>query len=149
FLAAPTLPTRRARRWWIALAASFCLINLYAAEARAYALLACAGLAIFLLGVVAAPTAGRLAALFAAPAAALWLPPLPLFAIVAALALAVARRRWSAAIALFASFAAFVPWLPVLRAQPPEAMAWTREGPAAALPGFVSALGGVGRIPAP
>jgi len=149
FLAVPTLPPGRARRWWIALAASSCLVNLYAAEARAYALLALAGLAIFLLGVIAAPTPGRLAALFAAAAAALWLHYLALFAIVAALALAVARRRWSAALALAASFAAFVPWLPVLRVQPPEAMAWTREGPSAALPGFVSALGGVGRIPAP
>jgi len=37
----------------------------------------------------------------------------------------------------------------VLRGQPPEAMAWMRETPGAALSGFVSALGGVGRIPAP
>ena len=39
FAAARTLP-RGARGWWIALLACFALVNLYAAEARAYSLLA-------------------------------------------------------------------------------------------------------------
>ncbi len=44
---------------------------------------------------------------------------------------------------------AFAPWIPVLLAQPPSAMAWLLDPPARALPGFLSALGGVGRIPSP
>jgi hypothetical protein len=149
FFAATTLPRGSSRRWWIALAASFALVNLYAAEARAYSLLALAGLAIFLLAVVATPSPARLAALFATAAAALWLHYLALFTVGAALLLTLARRRWGPALALAAALSASAPWIPVLRGQPPEAMAWMRETPGAALSGFVSALGGVGRIPAP
>lgn len=148
-LAARTLPPGSARRWWIALCSGFALVNLYAAEARAYALLALAGLAVFLLGALAPQTPGRLAALFAAAAAALWIHYLALFAVASALALALRRRRARAALVLVAALAAFAPWLPILRGQPREAMAWMREAPSATLPGFVSALGGVGRIPAP
>ena len=149
FFAAPTLPPGRSRRWWIALCAGFALVNLYAAEARAYGLLALAGLAIFLLGVVQPPSPARLASLFATAAAALWLHYLALFVVGAALLLAVGRRRWTAAGALAAALAAFVPWVSVLRSQPAEAMTWTRETLTTAAGGFVSALGGVGRVPAP
>jgi hypothetical protein len=74
---------------------------------------------------------------------------LALFAVAAGLALALFAGRARAALALLAALLAFAPWIPVLRSQPPEAMAWLREAPSRALPGFLSALGGVGRIPAP
>jgi hypothetical protein len=44
---------------------------------------------------------------------------------------------------------AFLPWVPTLFVQPPAALAWMRETPAGSLTGFLSALGGVGRTPAP
>ncbi len=41
----------------------------------------------------------------------------------------------------------FAPWIPVLAAQPAGAVAWMREPPGAAAIGFLSAMGGVGRHP--
>ena len=149
FAAARTLPKGAARAWWIALVACFALGNLYAAEARAYALLSLLGLGIFLLGALAPETAGRLAGLWALAAAALWLHYLALFVVAAAVCLAIGLRRFRAALALVAAFVAFGPWIPILLAQPADAMAWLRESPAAAVPGFLYALGGAGRIPAP
>lgn len=149
FAAAPTLPRGRARAWWIALVACFALGNLYAAEARAYALLALASLGIFLLGLVGPETRGRLFCLWAMAAAALWTHYLALFAVGAALVLALGVKRVRSALALAAALAAFGPWIPILLTQPPDAMAWLREAAGAALPGFLSALGGVGRIPSP
>ena len=43
----------------------------------------------------------------------------------------------------------FIPWLPVLRGQPPEATGWMRESVSGSVAGFLSALGGVGRVPGP
>lgn len=149
FAAARALPRGAARQWWIALCASFALVNLYAAEARAYAPLSLLCLGIFLLAVVVPPTAARLAWLFALAAAALWVHYLALFAVGAALCLALGLSRRRAALALTAALAVFAPWAPILFAQPRDAMAWLRDAPAAALPGFLSALGGVGRVPAP
>jgi len=144
-----TLPPGPARRWWIVLCSSYALVNLYAAEARAYALLGLASLAVFLLaGVLPESPRARWGLLFAA-ITALWLHYLAFFTVASALAVALAGRRFRSALVLLAALAAFVPWLPVLRTQPPEAMAWMRETPGAAASGFVSALGGVGRIPAP
>ncbi len=149
FTAARTLPPGPARSWWIALCAGDALVNLYAAEARAYAPLALAILAVFLLSTRGGESPRRLAALFLAAAAALWLHYLALLAAAAALALAVSQRRFRSALAIAAAFAAFAPWGPILARQPAGAMAWLREPPARALPGFLSALGGVGRIPSP
>lgn len=149
FAAARTLPRGPARGWWIVLCAGFALGNLYAAEARAYALLSLLCLGIFLLGVIGVETRARLAGLFALAAAALWLHYLALFAVGAALCLALAFGRPKAALALTAALAAFAPWAPILFAQPRDAMAWSHDPAAHALPGFFSALGGVGRIPAP
>ncbi len=149
FAAARTLPPGAARSWWIALCAGDALVNLYAAEARAYALLALAILAVFLLATRGGESPPRLAGLFLAAAAALWLHYLALLAVAAALALALSERRLRSALAIAAAFAAFAPWGPILARQPAEAMAWLREPPARALPGFLSALGGVGRIPSP
>lgn len=149
FAAARTLPPGAARSWWIALCAGDALVNLYAAEARAYALLALAILAVFLLSSRGDESPGRLVALFVAAAAALWLHYLALLAVAAALALALSQRRHRSALAIAAAFVAFAPWGPILARQPADAMAWLREPPARALPGFLSALGGVGRIPSP
>ncbi len=149
FFAARTLPPGPSRTWWIALCAGFALGNLYAAEARAYALLSLSALGIFLLGTVGRESAGRLACLWAFAAAALWLHYLALFVVAGALLLALSLGRPRAALALAAALAAFAPWIPVLLAQPPEAMAWMREPPGVVAPGLLSALGGVGRIPAP
>lgn len=149
FAAARTLPGGGARAWWIALVSCFALGNLYAAEARAYAVLALLSLAIFLSTALAPERPGRLAALWALAAAALWTHYLALFVVAAAICLALGLGRVRAALALVASLAAFGPWIPILLAQPPGAMAWLREPPGAALPGFLSALGGAGRIPAP
>jgi hypothetical protein len=149
FAAARTLPRGPARAWWVGLCACFALGNLYAAEARAYAPLSVLGLGIFLCGVVAPETAGLLAGLFVLAAAALWMHYLAIFVVVAALGLAASRRRWRACLALAAALLAFAPWVPVLLAQPAGAMAWLRDSPSLALTGFLSALGGAGRIPAP
>jgi hypothetical protein len=149
FAAARTLPRGAARAWWIALVACFALGNLYAAEARAYAVLALLGLGIFLRAALGPESAGRLFGLWALGAAALWTHYLALFVVAAAICLALGLGRVRAAVALAASAAAFGPWVPILLAQPPGAMAWLREPPAAAVPGFLSALGGAGRIPAP
>jgi hypothetical protein len=149
FAAARTLPRGPARAWWIALASCFALVNLYAAEARAYELLALLCLALFLLGLRGVETRGRLLGLGAIAAAALWTHYLALIAVAAALILAGAQKRWRSAAALAAGLACFAPWLPILLAQPPAAMAWSQDPPGRALPGFLSALGGVGRIPAP
>jgi hypothetical protein len=149
FFAARSLPRGPARGWWIALCACFALGNLYAAEARAYALLSLLCLGIFVFGCIAAETAGRLAALWVLAAAALWMHYLAVFAVAAALFVALGLGRVRAALALAASAVAFAPWIPVLLAQPPDAMAWTREPPRLVLPGLLSALGGAGRIPAP
>lgn len=149
FAAAGTLPRGPSRGWWIALVASWALVNLYAAEARAYALLSLLCLGMFLHAAVAKQTPGRLAGLWTFAAAALWTHYLALFAAAAALLLALGLRRWRAALVLVAALAAFAPWLKVLLAQPAGAMAWLRDPPGVALPGFLSALGGVGRIPAP
>jgi hypothetical protein len=90
----------------------------------------------------------RLAALWVVGALALWTHYLALIAVAAALVFALARGRRGSALALAAALLAFAPWLPVLLVQPPAAMAWLREPAGLAVPGFLSALGGVGRIPA-
>jgi hypothetical protein len=149
FVAARWLPNDRSRAWWIALCAGSALVNLYSAEARAYAPLSLAVFAAFGLGVVARETPLGLAALFAAAAAALWMHYLAILAVGAVLLLAFVRRRGRSAVALAAALAAFAPWWPILAAQPPQAMAWLRETPSRSLLGFFSALGGVGRIPTP
>jgi len=146
---AATLPRGPSRRWAVALAAGFALVNLYAAEARAYSLMSLAVFGAFYLAVVAPETPARLAALFACAAIALWVHYLALFGAGAALALALARRRWKSGLAVALAFAAFAPWLPILAGQPAEAMAWLREPFGRVGVGFLSALGGVGRIPAP
>ena len=149
FAAAPTLPRGGARSWWIALCACFALVNLYAAEARAYSLLAVLCLWLFVLALDGEQKPGRLAGLFAVGALALWTHYLALAAVAVALVFALFGGRRRSALVLAGALAAFAPWVPVLLAQPHDAMAWLLDPPGRALPGFLSALGGVGRIPPP
>jgi hypothetical protein len=124
-------------------------VTVYAAEARAYALLALLVLALFLLGARRPETFRRQLAVAALAAAALYTHYLALFAVGALALFAVATRRWRTGAALAAGAAAFAPWFPVLAGQPREATAWIRESASASLASFFSALGGVGRVPAP
>jgi hypothetical protein len=149
FACAGSLPRGESRAWWIVLCSGFALVNLYAAEARTYAMLALACLGVFLLGVLARETAGKLLALFLVAAAALWLHYLAFFAVGMGLILALASGRVRSALVLAAAGAAFLPWFPILLGQPAAAMSWVRETPSDTVVGFFSALGGMGRVPAP
>lgn len=124
-------------------------MTLYAAEARPYALLALLGFVAFRLALFGSETPQRLLALALVSAAALYVHYLAILAVGVLFALALFGRRVRSGIALGAGAAAFLPWVPVLRAQPPAATAWMLESMPASLAGFLSALGGVGRIPAP
>ena len=148
FAAARTLARGAARATLIALLSSSTLLNLYAAEARPYALLAALVLTLFLLALRGDERPARLAAIAGLAAAALYTHYLALFALAALLLVCAVARRWRSLAALAAGSLAFAPWLPVLRAQPAEAIAWMRETPGGSVAGFLSALGGVGRVPA-
>ena len=128
---------------------TYALLGLYAVEARAYALLALLSLALFRRTLELAERPGSLAAVLALGAAALYTHYLAIPVVGVLFVLAIARRRFRSAAALGGSAALFVPWLPVLAAQPAGAVAWMREPPGAAAVGFLSAMGGVGRIPLP
>ncbi len=144
-----TLPRGVCRRVFVGLASCALLLTLYAAEARPYALLGLFGLAAFLLTLTGDETPSRLVAGAAAAAAALYCHYLAIFSVGALVLLALAARRFRSAVALAAGAAVFVPWLPVLRGQPPEATGWMRESVSGSVAGFLSALGGVGRVPGP
>jgi hypothetical protein len=148
FAAARTLSKGAARATLILLLSSSTLLNLYAAEARPYALLAALNLALFLLALRGEERFSRLAAIAVLAAAALYTHYLAVIAVGALLLLCAVSRRWRSGAALAAGGAAFLPWLPVLRTQPAEAIAWMRETPGGSLAGFLSAFGGVGRVPA-
>jgi hypothetical protein len=149
FLAGKTLPKGTSRLVFAAFLSTSALLNLYAGEARPYGLLALLGLALFLLALEEEETAGRLLALGALAAVALYTHYLAIFAVLALGVLAAAARRWRTCAALACGLVAFAPWVPILTRQPASAVAWTRESTAASLLGFLSAFGGVGRIPAP
>ena len=139
------------RRWWIALCAGFALVNLYAAEARAYGLLALAGLGDL-------PARRRPSRRIARPPRGALPRPRrprsgstisPSSSSARRSARAVGRRSWiGAASARRGARRLRAVGLRSSRSQPAEAMAWTRETLARRCPGLpVSALGGVGRIP--
>jgi hypothetical protein len=146
FAAARTLPRGAARSSFVALLSGSALLNLYAGEARPYALLAVSCLALFLLALRGRETGRRLLACAGVTAIVLYTHYLALFAVAALLALALRARRWRSCAALLSGAAIFVPWIPVLRAQPPAAVAWIRETAPASVVGFLSAFGGVGRL---
>ena len=146
--AAKTLP-RPSRLSFVALASGFALVTFYAAEARPYALLGLLGLAAFLLALTREEATSRLVSLALVTVAALYVHYLAIFVVAVLLLLTLLSRRWKSFLALVAGAAAFLPWVPLLRAQPPAAIAWMRESAVGSLAGFLSSLGGVGRIPAP
>jgi hypothetical protein len=149
FAAARVLPRGAPRSWFLALLSGSALLNLYSGEARPYGLLALLCLSLFLLATRGAETGRRLAGVGLVSALALYTHYLTLFAVLALLIVTAASRRWRSCAALLAGAALFAPWIPVLAIQPREAVAWMHEGSGASMLGFLSALGGVGRVPAP
>jgi len=144
---ARALPAGISRGIFVLLVSGSALLNVYAGEARAYALLALLALALFLLALRGAETARRVVATAAVAALALLLHYLALFAVAALLLLAARARRWRSCAGLLVGSLAFLPWIPILRAQPAAAIAWIHEPAASAAGGVLSALGGVGRVP--
>ena len=143
------LPRDGARRRFALFLASSPLIFLYSTEARAYALLALFCFFLFLMVTESKPGGGTTAAIAVLSAGALYTHYLAIFAVAALLAIALTARRRREAAGLLAGVALFLPWVPVLLSQPTAALAWSEEKPAESLAGFLSALGGAGRIPAP
>jgi hypothetical protein len=146
FAAARTLPRGAARFSFVALLSGSALLNLYAGEARPYALLASLCLALFLFALRGEETGRRLLACTVVAALALYTHYLALFAVAALVTLTLRARRWRSCSALMVGAALFAPWAPVLRGQPAAAVAWMRESAVASVVGFLSAFGGVGRF---
>ena len=146
-LFARSLPRGAPRAWFVGLLATSALLTFYAAEARAYALLALFDLALFLL--LRRPGMGwpRAAAIAACTAAALATHSLAALFVAAVGLIALLERRWRDAAAVAAGGVLFLPWAPVLLRQPPESTAWIHEPFGWSVAGFLSAFGGVGRIP--
>ncbi len=143
---AMSLPQGPSRRTFALLCACAPLVLLYGAEARAYALLALLDLVVFLALLRGPEKPARLALGGAAAAAALAIHSLAIFFLGAAVVVAAARRRWRSVAALGAAGALFAPWIPRLLRQPSEATAWIREPVLISAGGFLSALGGAGRL---
>ncbi|MEO8430182.1 MAG: hypothetical protein ABI592_01650 [Acidobacteriota bacterium] len=148
-LGAWALGRGRGRLLFLALAATSPLLFLYSVEARAYAVVALLHFALFLLVRGESPRGGRLAAIVVLSAAALYTHYLAAFFLAALAAGALATRRRAAAAALAAGGILFIPWIPILLRQPTAATVWIHEGIPASLAGFLAALGGGARIPAP
>jgi hypothetical protein len=149
FTGARTLPPGGARRRFVWLTASAPLFLLYSAEARAYALLALFGFVLFLLVVRDAAGLRGFVAIALAAALCLWTHYLALFLLASLLFAALREGRRRCALALATGLALFLPWSPILLAQPAAAMSWMRE-PARTIPlAFLAALGGGARVPGP
>ncbi len=149
FAGAFALEQKGARLRFLLLLASSPLFVIYAAEARAYALLSLLSLVLFCLAVRGEQNVRRLIALAAVTALALYLHYLAFFVVAALFLIVALARRWQAATAILAGTALFLPWVPVLIRQPRAALAWVEEGIGRTLAGFFSALGGAGRVVPP
>ncbi len=149
FAAARSLTRRDARRRFLLLAATSPFLLLYAAEARAYALLALLGLALFLLSTREPPRRRGIALIALTTALLLWTHYLALFLVASLLLVAVLQRRRESILGIGAGALLFLPWLPVLLAQPHAAMSWMRERESDSAIGFLAALGGGLRVPPP
>src|SRR4030095_3449855 len=149
FLAARALPSRRAKTRFLVLAALSPLLLLYAAEARAYALLSLECVTIFLLATRGDESRGRLGAAALVAAAALFTHYLALFAVAAVAIVALTEKRMRSALAVVAGGLPFLAWVPVMRSQPHAAVAWMHESPSELVAGILSSLGGAGDIPTP
>ena len=149
FGGARLLPSRGAKLRFVLLASLSPLLLLYAAEARAYALLSILVLALFVLAAELRETPARLAALVLLSAALVYTHYLALFAVGAAVAVAAAERRPRSALAVLSGSLLFLFWVPVMLRQPRAAVAWMHESPAELVTGLLSSFGGAGRIPHP
>ncbi|HEV8611724.1 MAG TPA: hypothetical protein VGS98_16840 [Thermoanaerobaculia bacterium] len=149
FAGAIALATAPSRRRFLLLSAASPLLLLYAAEARAYALTALLGLALFLLALVVSERPRLLAAILLLTAAILYTHYLGIFVVAALAIVAAAEKRRQSALALLAGAALFAFWVPVMARQPRQAVAWMHEPPSELVTGILSSLGGAGDIPHP
>ena len=143
------LPSRTARVRFLLLASVSPLLLLYSGEARAYSLLSALVFALYILAVEAPETAPRLALTALLSAALLYTHYLALFAVGAAVVVALAEKRRRSAIAAVAGSLLFLLWAPVLARQPRAAVAWMHEPAGELITGLLSSFGGAGRIPGP
>lgn len=125
------------------------LLLLYSAEARAYGVLALECLALFLLALRGDEAPRRLGAIALLSAAALYTHYLALFAVGALAVVAAAEKRTRSALAILAGAIPFLFWVPVMAAQPRDAVAWMHEPPTELVTGILSSLGGAGDVPHP
>src|SRR5207253_5413155 len=130
----------RSRTAFLVLAATSPFLLLYAAEARAYGLLAALNLGVFCLLARGTQSRGRVLAGAALAAAALYTHYLSLFFLGGLALVLAARRRWRALAALAGTGVLFLPWLPILLEQPLEATAWLHDTFGTSLLGFASTL---------
>ena len=149
FAGARSLPRGGPRRRFLLLAASSPFLLLYAAEARPYAVLALLGFALFLLCNDGVPGLRRTALIALATALLLWTHYLAIFLVASLLVVAVVGRRRTSALGIGAGILLFLPWVPVLLTQPDAATSWMREPLRDSAVGFLAALGGGVRVPAP
>lgn len=149
FAGALFLPPGGARRRYVFLAAASPLLLLYSAEARAYGFLALECFALFVLVLRGDELPRRLVAAALLSAAALYTHYLALFAVGALALVAAAERRTRSALAILAGAIPFLFWIPVLVAQPHDAVTWMHEPPSELVLGILSSLGGAGDVPHP
>jgi hypothetical protein len=149
FAGAFALPSRPAKIRYIFLAATSPLLLLYSAEARAYACLSLVCFALFLLAARGQETPRRLVAVAFLSATALYTHYLALFAVGALAIVAMAEKRRRSALALVAGAVPFLLWVPVMMAQPRDAVAWMHESASELVTGILSSLGGAGDVPHP
>ena len=145
-LAAGRDPRAGFRRRFLWLAASSPFLLLYASEARAYAVLSLLGFVLFRLVTRESPGPGTLAAIALATAALVWTHYLGLVLTLSLLTGALLARRGRAAAALGLGVLSFLPWAPVLLAQPAAATGWIRDRIGVSAGGFLAALGGSVRV---
>ncbi|PYQ68222.1 MAG: hypothetical protein DMF54_01390 [Acidobacteria bacterium] len=143
------LPSRSAKLRFVVLASISPLLFLYSAEARAYALLSLAVFLLFLLAIVLPERPGNLPAIALLAAVSLYLHYLALFAVAALILVAAAEKRGRSALAALAGSALFLFWIPIMREQPRQAVAWMHESAGELATGILASLGGAGRIPPP
>jgi hypothetical protein len=130
------------RRRFLWLLASSPFLLLYSSEARAYGILALLGFVLFRLAVRESPSPAVLAAIALTAAGLVWSHYLGLVLTLSFLVGASLLHRLRAAAALTLGLFTFLPWVPILLAQPTAATAWIRERPGASLAGFLAAMGG-------
>ena len=76
----------------------------------------------------------------------MWTHYLALFAVGSLLLANAGMRRWRNAAALACGYLLFLPWAPVLAAQPSASMGWLRDQPVPTAYGFLADLGGSARL---